>query len=94
MRSHVHRRYGKHLGEKLFFTIGVAYCGAPRLGFLRSFTKLSINMKYGISETISNTLSTVGRTTSEFGNGASATLLYCLIGGFLDLVFEEEIKVF
>ena len=87
--------YGKHWGEKLTFTIGVSYCGAAGLGFLRALTKVNPTMKYGVGEALMSTMSTIGRTTAEFGNGgASATLMYCLIGGFLDLVFEEEIKEF
>jgi hypothetical protein len=34
----------------------------------------------------------IGKTATRFGNAAaSASLLYCLLGGVVDLVAEEEV---
>lgn len=86
--------YGKHWGEKLTFTIGVAYCVSASLGLFAGVTRLRKNTMYtSATQSFSHIFGTVGRAGSEFGNsGASVTLLYCLIGGFIDLVFEEEVR--
>jgi import inner membrane translocase subunit TIM23 len=85
--------YGKHWGEKLTFTIGVSYCLAASFGFLVGFKRLRPATMLNLHQRALHNIGQSMRTASEFGNsGAAASLLYCLVGKMLDLLFEEEIK--
>ena len=85
--------YGKHWGEKLTFTIGVAYCATASLGFFVGMRRVRTNSLLSFAQKATNGFGQCARTAGEFGNsGAAASLLYCMIGKLIDLLFEEEIK--
>lgn len=85
--------YGKHWGEKLTFTIGVSYCLAASVGFFVGIRRMRTGSLMTSHQRLMNSIGQCARTAGEFGNsGASVSLLYCLIGKLMDLLFEEEIR--
>ncbi|OMJ76842.1 hypothetical protein SteCoe_23689 [Stentor coeruleus] len=85
--------YGKHWGEKLTFTIGFSYCISAFAGVFVGFRRARLGSLMTSHQWIINSISQSARTAGEFGNsGASVSLLYCLIGKLMDLLFEEEIR--
>ena len=81
-------------GDKVSFTVGTSY----GIGFLLGLTK---GLKQGIPKNLrmpkklimNNFFNTVGKETSRFGNGfAAAGIMYYMIAGGLNLLFEDELE--
>ena len=85
--------YGKRWGEKLTFTVGITYFVAATFG-------LGMGVYYGNKAAAKHKqlrhyhiMTTIGKTATRFGNSsAAASLLYCLTGKSIDLIFEEELQ--
>ena len=87
--------YGKRWGEKLTFTVGVSYLVAATFGLgVGGYRAWAAAGKYRQQRSY-HSINTVGITASRFGNAsAAASLMYCINGKIIDLVFEEEIQDF
>ena len=81
-------------GDKVSFTVGTSY----GIGFLLGLVK---GLKQGIPKNLrmpkklimNNFFNTVGKETSRFGNGfAAAGIMYYLMAGGLNLLFEDELE--
>ncbi|CAG9316816.1 unnamed protein product [Blepharisma stoltei] len=87
--------YGKNWGEKITFTVGVSYFAAAIVGlFAGAYYGKQASAKHRQLKGY-RIVSTIARTASRYGNAsAAASLMFCLTGKFVDLVFEEEIQDF
>jgi|JI6StandDraft_1071083.scaffolds.fasta_scaffold137633_3 import inner membrane translocase subunit TIM23 len=81
-------------GDKVSFTVGTSY----GIGFFMGLIK---GLKQGIPKTLrmpkklimNNFFNTVGKETSRFGNGfAAAGIMYYVIAGGMNLLFEDELE--
>ena len=87
--------YGKRWGERLTFTVGISYLTSAIVGLgVGSYRAWQQTAKMQLLRGY-RSANLIGKTASRFGNAsASASLMYCLTGKIVDLVFEEEIQDF
>lgn len=85
--------YGKRWGEKLTFTVGITYFVAATYGLVMGVylgNKAAAKHRQLRSYHV---MTTIGKTATRYGNAsAAASLLYCLTGKSIDLIFEEELQ--
>jgi import inner membrane translocase subunit TIM23 len=82
--------YGKGWGEKLTFTVGISYLAGGAAGVISPPIKLALGklLRWNLDrERI--TLTSVSKHANR---GACLSLMFCMTGKFLDLVFEEELN--
>lgn len=87
--------YGKHWGEKIAFTVGISYFTAAIVGlFAGAYHGKYVSDKHRTLKSY-HMGSTIAKTASRYGNAsAAASLMFCLAGKLVDLLFEEEIQDF
>lgn len=81
-------------GDKLAFTVGTSYALGFVIGLGRGL-RMSIPKSFKMPKKLimNNFFNAVGRDTTRFGNAfASAGLLYYMMAGGMNLLFEDEIE--
>lgn len=85
--------YGKRWGEKLTFTVGISYITSAVIGLVVGVS--NANRAVGKYRQLKayHSVNTIMKTGTRFGNAsAAASLMFCVTGKLVDLVFEEEIQ--
>ena len=78
-------------GDKMSFTVGASYFMGFVLGLARGIRQgIPKSLRIPRKLIMNNFINTVGKETTRFGNGfAAAGLMYYLLGGGLNLLFED-----
>jgi len=84
---------GNDWGDKITFTVGVSYFGAGLFGLVKGiFEGFPKNWKLPKKLILNNFFNAVGRSSARYGNAcAAASLMYCLVGGTMNFLFEDEV---
>jgi len=82
-----------NFGDKVSFTVGASYGIGFLLGLARGIRQgMPKSFRMPKKLIMNNFFNTVGKETSRFGNGfAAAGLMYYLMGGGLNWLFEDEL---
>ena len=81
-------------GDKLAFTVGTSYALGFVIGLGRGL-RMSIPKSFKMPKKLimNNFFNSVGKETSRMGNGfAAAGLMYYMMAGALNLLFEDELE--
>jgi import inner membrane translocase subunit TIM23 len=81
--------YGKGWGEKLTFTVGVTYLAGGVNGVIFPPVKLVLGKLFKLNLDYERV--TLNSVSKHANRAACISLMFCLTGKFLDLVFEEEL---
>mmetsp|Transcript_15530 Transcript_15530/g.17900 ORF Transcript_15530/g.17900 Transcript_15530/m.17900 type:complete len:190 (-) Transcript_15530:178-747(-) len=84
---------GYDWGDKLSFTVGITYFTAFSVGALKGIVE-GFPKRWNLPKKLilNNFFNAVGRNSTRFANAsAAASLMYCLIGGGLNFLLEDEL---
>lgn len=92
--KHIEIFQDSDFGDKVAFTVGTSYGLGFLLGLVRG-AKQGIPKSFRMPKKLimNNFFNTVGKETSRFGNAfAAAGLMYYIMAGTMNLLFEDELE--
>jgi import inner membrane translocase subunit TIM23 len=81
-------------GDKVSFTVGTSYGIGLLLGLIKGIRQgIPKSFRMPKKLIMNNFFNTIGKETSRFGNGfAAAGIMYYIIAGAMNLLFEDELE--